>query len=81
MSGQSAKEQVAQSLDGLSESELRQVAEFVAFLRFRARIAQPSATDSARLQLLYAQDAEEDRLLAEEGIAEYQDLLQAEDRQ
>jgi hypothetical protein len=81
MSGLSIKEQVAQSLDDLSTSELQQVAEFVAFLRFRARIAQATTADSARLQHLYAQDAEEDRQLAEEGIAEYHDLLQAEDRQ
>jgi hypothetical protein len=81
MSGLSVREQVSQSLDGLSEHELQQVAEFVAFLRFRARIAQSTAVDSAQLQLLYAQDAEEDRQLAEEGIAEYLDLLHAEDRQ
>lgn len=81
MSELSIKAQVAQSLDDLSDAELQQVAEFVAFLRFRARTAQSPATDSAQLQRLYAQDAEEDRLLAEEGIAEYQELLQAEDRQ
>ena len=81
MSGLSIKEQVTQSLAGLSESELQQVAEFVAFLRFRARTAQSSAADSEQLRLLYAQDAEEDRQLAEEGIAEYHDLLRAEDRQ
>jgi len=81
MSAQSAKEQLTQSLDQLSETELQQVSEFVAFLRFRARIARPPAIDTARLEILYAQGAEEDQQLAEEGIADYRDLLQTEDRQ
>jgi hypothetical protein len=34
----SIKERVTQALNGLSETELKQVAEFLAFLRFRARL-------------------------------------------
>jgi hypothetical protein len=81
MSALSVKEQVTQALDGLSESELQQVAEFVEFLKFRARIARAPATNPVELARLYAEGAEEDRQLAEDGIADYRDLLQAEDRQ
>jgi hypothetical protein len=81
MSALSVKEQVTRALDGLSESELRQVSEFVAFLKFRTQIARASAADPAELARLYAEGAEEDRRLAEDGIADYRGLLQAEDRQ
>jgi hypothetical protein len=81
MSALSLKEQVTRSLDDLSEPEIQQVSEFVAFLKFRARIAPPPAIDADQLALLYAESAEEDRQLAEEGMGDYHALLQAEDRQ
>lgn len=75
----SVRERVALELDTLSEAELNQVAEYVAFLRFRARIATPPR-DDAHLRALYAEAAAEDRTLAEEGMAEYHRVLDDEDQ-
>lgn len=79
MSVTSVKEQVTKSLDSLSETELQQVAEYVAFLKFRARVAPLPMVDGAQLAALYAQCADEDRALAEEELAWYRDQLHAED--
>ena len=65
----------------LSEAELQHVAEYVAFLRFRARVAPLSAIDSNQLATLYAEFADEDRALAEEGLEEYRVQLKGEDAQ
>jgi hypothetical protein len=67
----SIKEDVLQGLETLSEAELAQVAEFVAFLKFRARFQPMPALAEAQLATLYTACAEEDRALAEEGMAEY----------
>lgn len=75
----SIKEHVIQGLDTLSETELSQVAEFVAFLKFRARLQPMLALDEAQLATLYTACAEEDRALAEEGLAEYVHGLCQED--
>jgi hypothetical protein len=75
----SIKEHVIQGLDALNEAELGQVAEFVAFLKFRARLQPMPALDEAQLATLYAECAEEDRALAEEGLAEYMHGLCQED--
>jgi hypothetical protein len=75
----SVKEHVIQGLDALSEAELIQVAEFVAFLKFRARLQPISTLDEAQLATLYAAFAEEDQALAEEGLAEYVHGLCQED--
>jgi len=71
MSVTSIKKQVTQALDSLSEAELQQVAEYVAFLRFRARVAPLPTIDETQLATLYAEFADEDRALAEEGLEEY----------
>jgi hypothetical protein len=67
----SIKEQVIHRLDTLSESELVQVTEFLAFLKFRARLQPRLELDETQLATLYAACAEEDRALAEEGMADY----------
>jgi hypothetical protein len=81
MSALSAKEQVTRALDDLSESEIQQVSEFIAFLKFRAQFARATVANPAELVRLYAEGAEEGRRLAEDGITEYRGLLQAEDQQ
>lgn len=75
----SIKEQVVQELDNLSEAELRQIAEYMAFLRFRTRIRPMPELDETQLAVLYAEFADEDRNLAEEGIADYAEGLVKED--
>ena len=63
----------------MSETELAQVAEFMAFLKFWARLQTMPTLEEAQLATLYAEFAEEDRELAEEGIAEYAQGLLRED--
>ena len=74
-----SKEQIARELDGLSEAELEQVAGYVAFLKLRARPAVSTALDEAQLESLYAEFADEDRELAEDGIGDYAERLAEED--
>lgn len=75
----SIKEEVIQRLGTLSEEELGQVAEFVAFLKFRARLQPMPAPDEVHLATLYKTFAEEDRALTEEGLEEYMHGLCQED--
>ena len=73
------KEYVSQVLESLSEAELQQVAEYLAFLKFRARMSAMPPLDTTQIGALYTEFADEDRALAEEGIAEYSTGLLAED--
>jgi hypothetical protein len=73
------KERVSQELETLTEDELQQVAEYLAFLRFRARRNLSSSLDLDQIAALYAEFGEEDRQLAEEGMEDYAEGLRAED--
>jgi len=75
----SIKEKVTQELDRLSETELKEVAEYVSFLKFRARIKPIPTLDETQLAALYAEFADEDRELAEEGMSDYAEGLMKED--
>ena len=75
------KEQIAQTLDDLSDIELKKVIEYVSFLKFRSRrkaISPPP--DVSQWAKPYAEFAEEDRQLAEEGMEEYTNGLVKEDK-
>ena len=74
----SVTEQVVEQLKTLSEAQIKEVAEYVAFLKFRTRKASPQL-DEKHLAALYAEFADEDRNLAEEGMAEYAKGLAKED--
>ena len=73
------KAQITQELDELSEFELIQVAEYLAFLKFRARVKPIPRLDDTELAALYAEFADEDRGLAEEGMVDYAEKLIRED--
>ena len=72
------KDYVAQTLDTLSEGDLQDLAEYVAFLRFRSRVHTP-AFNMDQVAALYKDFAEEDRQLAEAGMADYSASLRTED--
>jgi len=73
------REQVMQVLDGLSEGEFEEVAEYLAFLKFKSRLYPQPVFDANEVAALYAEAAEEDRYLAEAGMAEYNANLLKED--
>ncbi len=75
----SVREQIVQAVENLDEAELQQVAEYLAFLKYRARVSAVPTRNSAQVAALYAQFAEEDRDLAEDGMAEYNQSLLVED--
>ena len=73
------REYLSRTLDGMSDAELTDVADYLAFLRFRARAHAAPQFDAAETSRRYAEFAKEDRDLAEEGLAEYAKDLIAED--
>lgn len=75
------KDLIQQELEKLDLEQLKQVFEFIAFLKFRARLVTNLAIDESNLARLYSEFAEEDRQLAEFGMIEYAELLKHEDLQ
>ncbi|MBC7933094.1 MAG: hypothetical protein H7Z38_21235 [Rubrivivax sp.] len=74
----STKEQVLEQIEILSEAEVKEVAEYLAFLKYRSR-NKPHLVDESQLEALYAEFAQKDRDLAEEGAADYAEGLTKED--
>lgn len=73
-------EAIKQDIDQLSDDQLQQVADFIAFLKFRAQ--RPKRTlGPAQLALLATEFATNDRALAEAGLDDYANLLDREDQQ
>ena len=73
------REYVSQTVQSLDEAELAEVADYLAYLRFRARSHAIPAIDVDRVSALYAEAEEEDRNLAEAGMADYAAGLAKED--
>jgi hypothetical protein len=65
------REYVNQTVQALDEAELAEVADYLAYLRFRARSHAVSTIDADRASALYAEAQEEDRDLAEAGMTDY----------
>ncbi len=72
------KEQVLHELDSLGEADLRQLAKYLEFLKARPR-RRARSRGPKEVAALYAEFAEEDRHLAEQGMADYVEQLAAED--
>ena len=72
------KDLIQQELEKLDLEQLKQVFEFIAFLKSRARLVAIPAIDETNLAALYSEFAEEDRQLAEVGMSEYAELLKHE---
>jgi len=75
------KEHLVKELDRLDEKQLIEVEEFVSFLKFRSRCLPSQVFDEEQMAKLYGEFAEEDRLLAEEGIQDYATDSSKEDQQ
>ncbi len=75
----STKEKVVTTLAELNDTQLQTVAEFLEFLKFRERRRVEPQFDDATLEALYGEFADEDRELAEVGLAEYAANLERED--
>jgi hypothetical protein len=69
------REYVNQTVQSLDEAELMEVADYLAYLRFRARSHAISPIDVDRVSALYGEAQEEDRDLAETGMADYAEGL------
>ncbi len=74
------KEAIKRDIDRFNDQQLKQIADFIAFIKFQTRFSQ-STTDISQFANLYQEFAEEDRQLAETGISEYASLLNSEDTQ
>ena len=74
------RETLKQDLDHLTNEQLQQVAEFIAFLKFRDK-RRHVVIDPAQLASLATEFAEEDRMLADAGMDDYIAMLAHEDLQ
>lgn len=74
-------ETIKQDLDRLTHDQLQQVADFIAFLKFRNQRQRSVVLDPAQLSKLFTEFADEDRAFAEEGISDYGVMLNQEDQQ
>lgn len=73
-----SQEHLTKQIKELNNQQLKQVSEFIDFLKFKDRFADLKIDETAMAQL--CQDfAEEDRQLAELGMDEYADALSRED--
>ncbi|MBE9040602.1 hypothetical protein IQ235_07370 [Oscillatoriales cyanobacterium LEGE 11467] len=73
-------EVIKQDIDRLTEEQLQQVANFIAFLKFQSK-RRHRQIEPSQLASLATEFAEEDRALAEEGMNDYATMLDLEDRQ
>ncbi len=71
-------ESLKQELDQLTRKQLQQVADFIAFLKFRNRHRQV-ILDPTQLETLFTEFADEDHALAEAGMNDYATMLNHED--
>lgn len=72
------KDLLKEEIEHLNEEQLKQVSDFIAFLKFRHQTMRWQI-DKSQIASLYSEFAEEDCQLAEEGLDEYTELLSQED--
>jgi len=73
------KETLKQDIDHLDDEQLKQIADFIAFLKFQSKLSK-STPDLSQFANLYQEFADEDRELAEIGISEYVESLDHDDK-
>lgn len=74
-------EALKQDLDRLTHNQLQQVAEFIAFLKFRSQRRHRIVLDPTQLADVFTEFADEDRAFAEAGMDDYAVMLHQEDQQ
>ncbi len=74
-----SSEALKQDLAQLKSDQLQQVADFIAFLKFRDQSRRRVTLDPSQLAILATEFAEEDRALAEAGMVDYATMLHQED--
>ncbi|MFM7478585.1 MAG: hypothetical protein ACKO2T_23455, partial [Microcystis aeruginosa] len=72
-------EALKQDLDRLTDNQLQQVADFIAFLKFRSQ-RHRAVLNPMQLADLFAEFADQDRAFAEEGMNDYAVILHQEDQ-
>ena len=75
-----SQEHLTKQIEELNQEQLKQVSEFIDFLKFRDRSANLKI-DETEMAQLYQEFAEEDRQLVELGMDEYAEALSHEDSQ
>ncbi len=76
----SLKEKVVEELKSFTEEELKELAAYMTFLKFRSRAKFILlAMNEEEIAQLYAEVGNEDRAMAEEGISDYHAGLKRED--
>lgn len=70
------REDILSKIHTLNDDELRHLGEYLEFLR---QDSSSPISDEQRLARLYAEFAREDQELADEGLADYSDVLLTED--
>ena len=75
----STREAVVTSLSDMTEAQLKQVVDYLEYLKFRERRDDLLSFDDTEIETLYAEFADEDRELAEAGLPEYALHLGSED--
>jgi hypothetical protein len=68
-----ASETLKQDIDKLDRDRLQQVADFIAFVKFRDK-RHRLTLDPTKMASLFAEFADEDRSIAESGIGDYRIL-------
>jgi nucleotidyltransferase/DNA polymerase involved in DNA repair len=74
-----SSEALKRDLDRLTNEQLKQVADFIDFLKFRDQRRHKIVIDPSQLESLATEFNEEDRALAETGMSDYAAMLERED--
>jgi hypothetical protein len=73
------KERLIHELDELKETDLEKVVEYIKFLKVKHIFMPLRNIEEKDYASLYTEFEEEDKMLAEEGMAEYSNQLEKED--
>jgi hypothetical protein len=73
------REEIVRTVKGLGDTELEQLSQYLAFLKFQSRIKPIPRVDEGELAELYREFGAADRELAEEGVSDYANALARED--